>query len=372
MANYNLSANMNLPIPVVGVDPGPDWANNINASLTTLDLHNHTGGLGTLVPVSGLSINADLPMNFNNLIGTNSVRFSSSSFSPTFPNIGCIYISGSNLFYNDLDGNQIAITAGGNVAGTPGSISGLTSPAGASYNSGDATFIFQSAASTAANLDCSSILMRNLISGSNAVTLEPPATIATNYTITLPTLPTSQQVVTLDSSGNLSANYSVDNITIDINSSSQFEVKTSGVTQTQLYTRGRNTSGGVYISASSGTVVGGTGGAGSSPITNMTVSFTTTGRPVMLSIQPATGSIGNIFQNGGTSLVTASWLRDSSVSIMIWTIQNAANNETSAPTFLFCDTGVTAGSHTWQFCMGSNNTAGFTVNNMTVVAYELN
>ena len=46
MANVTLSPNMNLPVPVVGQDPGPDWANNINSSLGILDQHDHTPGKG--------------------------------------------------------------------------------------------------------------------------------------------------------------------------------------------------------------------------------------------------------------------------------------------------------------------------------------
>ena len=75
MADVILSPNMNLPVPVVGQDPGPDWANNINASLGILDQHDHSNGEGVPVTPAGLNINTDLPINGNNLTLVNSVRF---------------------------------------------------------------------------------------------------------------------------------------------------------------------------------------------------------------------------------------------------------------------------------------------------------
>ena len=75
MSNTTISPNMGLPVPVVGTDPGPDWANNINACLSVIDQHNHTSGQGVPIPSAGLNINSDLPFNNNNGISYRSVRF---------------------------------------------------------------------------------------------------------------------------------------------------------------------------------------------------------------------------------------------------------------------------------------------------------
>ena len=48
------SPNMLLTLSSVGVDSGLSWENNLNASLTLVDSHNHTAGQGNQIPPSGL------------------------------------------------------------------------------------------------------------------------------------------------------------------------------------------------------------------------------------------------------------------------------------------------------------------------------
>jgi hypothetical protein len=55
MPNTTTSPLMGMPVPVVGTDPGPDWANNLNACLSIIDGHNHTTGEGAPIPFAGLS-----------------------------------------------------------------------------------------------------------------------------------------------------------------------------------------------------------------------------------------------------------------------------------------------------------------------------
>ena len=69
------SLDMNLPIPVVGVDPGPDWALNINSCLTIIDSHDHSCGKGVQITPNGLNINSTLTVNGNDVINFRSVRF---------------------------------------------------------------------------------------------------------------------------------------------------------------------------------------------------------------------------------------------------------------------------------------------------------
>lgn len=64
MANTTTSPNMGMPVPVVGTDPGPDWANNINACLSIIDSHNHSTGQGA--PVTGPIIGSTID---NSIIG---------------------------------------------------------------------------------------------------------------------------------------------------------------------------------------------------------------------------------------------------------------------------------------------------------------
>lgn len=333
MPDTNPSANMNLPVPIVGVDPGPQYATDLNSCLTIIDSHNHSAGSGVQITPNGLSINIDLPFGTNNATELRSVRFTSQLTPIATPSdLGCLYESGVDLYYNDGNGNQIQITSGGAVAGTPGSISGLISPASASYSSGPGTFIFESAAATPGNLDAASVTIREQVASPNGITIASPAALGSNYTITLPSaLPASQKFVTLDNSGNMSAPWAVDNSTIEV-SSNTVQVKSAGITQTQLANNSvgtaqiidQNVTQAKLAPRSTGTTVGAGGVAISNScgvfstnsgtpvlITNFTITITTTGRPVMLKLIDD-GSGTNPSQVGGSSVLSTTlnpWIR---------------------------------------------------------------
>ncbi len=211
-----ISPNMSLILPGVGQTLSPTWATDLNNSLTIIDQHNHTAGYGVPVPSSGLNINADLSMNSNNLIAIKSSRYAAQSILAGPSDLNCVFVNGVDLYYNDGVGNHVRITQSGGVAGTPGSISNLTSPASASYVAGNQTFVWQSAANTPANMDNASIILRNLVANSFGLTLAPPNAMGADYNLTLPTLPASQKIMTLDASGNMSAPYTIDGVTLEI------------------------------------------------------------------------------------------------------------------------------------------------------------
>lgn len=213
MGTSFLTPNMNLTVPVPGQEPGPNWANDLNNSLAVIDAHNHSPGSGVQINPAGININSDLTWNNSyNAIALRSVRFfpQVTPISASPPDLGCLYESGVDLYYNDGSGNQIRITQSGSVSGASGTITGLPSgTASAAYNSGSGTFIFQQATSTAANLDVASVAIR--YPGSyptptgNYVQLQAPSSLASGYSITLPALPGSTSLVSLSSAGILSA-----------------------------------------------------------------------------------------------------------------------------------------------------------------------
>lgn len=294
------SANMGLVIPGVGVTTGPQWASDINASLNIIDAHDHSAGRGVQVTPSGLNISSDLSIGGNNLTNIRAVRMGTQSgVLNGASDLGELYNNQGNLFYADGNGNQVQITLNGSVAGATGSISGLNSPASASYNSGSQTFIWQSGSNTAANMDAGSLLMRNITANSKALTLSPPAAMGSNYSVTLPTLPASQKIMTLDASGNMSAPYTVDNSTLDI-SSNLLEVAASGVGTTQI-ANGAVTQGKLASKTStSSSSVSGFSGSSSSFVTLASVTYTSTGRPAIVSLQ--------------STVITNSYIRVSGVS----------------------------------------------------------
>lgn len=208
MADTLLSPNMSLPVPVVGVDPGPDFATNINTCLSLLDSHNHAPGSGIQIDPTGININADLQMNSNNLIGARTARFTSQSTVLSLPaDLSCLYAVLGDLYFNDGLGNQIRLTQSGSIVGTAGSITGLASPASASYVAANSTFVWQSGTNIPANLDAGSVILRKVSVNSPGITLSVPSAISTDYNVILPPLPAADSFMCIDQSGNITAPY---------------------------------------------------------------------------------------------------------------------------------------------------------------------
>jgi microcystin-dependent protein len=225
MANTTTSPYMSLPVPVAGIDPGPQFALDVNSCMSIIDQHDHTPGHGVLITPGGMNINSDLTFNDNNLTSARAIRFQSQSvpIPPSGLDIGELYEAGVDLYFNDGAGNQIRITQSGGVVGTPGSITGLTPPASASYVSANSTFVFQSAANTPANIDCGFIILRDNVANSPSCTVYPP-TMATNQVLTLPLTNTTGQTAIMTMSTADAMGYAVlDNSTI---------INTSGVIST--------------------------------------------------------------------------------------------------------------------------------------------
>ena len=142
----------------------------------------------------------------NNLIQVKTVRFNAQGtpITASSPNLGCLYVSGVDLYYNDESGNQVRLTQAGAVSGTPGNIANLTSPASATFVSVGGTFVWQSAANTAATMDMGSIVIRDLTASANGVTIAAPLSLAAPYTLYLPAaLPASNSFVTVSTAGAL-------------------------------------------------------------------------------------------------------------------------------------------------------------------------
>jgi hypothetical protein len=212
---------MGLVIPTVGQEPGPAYANDVNASLSLIDTHDHSSGKGVPVTPAGLSITNDLSFLSNNATALRSSRFTAQG-SPLAlsTDVGCLYVSGVDLYFNDVSGHQIRITTGGSVNGAVGNVTNLISPAALTYVPATPAFVFTSNSNTSANLDGGSLTIRNNTFGATGITLAPPASVPASYSLTLPSaLPASQKLATIDNSGNIAASIWVDNATIQVTSS---------------------------------------------------------------------------------------------------------------------------------------------------------
>lgn len=194
--------NMGLIVPGVGSEAGPDYAIEINNDLNIVDVHDHSPGSGVPITPSGLNINAELTFNNQSATSLASLTLVPQTITPV--SISTLYNSGGDLFFIDGLGNNIPITSLGSVAGTPGSIANLVSPASASYVAISQKFVWQSGANTAADMDFGAAIMRNLSPNSTySLTLQPPAALSNDYVITLPTQPTVTSFLTMDNAGNI-------------------------------------------------------------------------------------------------------------------------------------------------------------------------
>lgn len=314
-----LSVNMSLPIPVVGVDLGPDYALNIDSCLAILDQHDHSNGSGVPITPTGLNINTDIPFLNNSATQVFSIDFNSQPSALTGTNF--ISMIGGNLYVNDGSGNQIPITSAGGVAGSPGSIGSLTAPAAATYNSGSKTFSWTSGSSKAAAMDGGAITIRETdVASAPGITIASPSPLTTDYELILPlALPlTGIEVLTLSTSGNL-ASITYDDIGEDMSSiganaiaATMTSAGANAIENSRTSSTGTTAGlGGIAVSASSGSA------QTSSLIfqTVLTCTLTTAGRSVSLMCQPDGGTLpaelGATTSGSGQPGAQFRWLRGS-------------------------------------------------------------
>lgn len=209
MSNTTIEPLMNLIIPTVGVDPGPDYANNQNQDLLIIAGHDHSPGSGVQVTPAGMDISTNLNFQNNSLYNVYSVIFSSPA--PT-TGLTTLYTDNqtgggiTDLFFNDGAGNVIALTKAGAVNATIASIPGE------SFSGGTFTWKQGAGSTTPANFDIGSVTIRpNIASTTFGVVLGPPGSISSQYNVQLPIVPGMTSIMQLDTSGNMLATLVVDN-----------------------------------------------------------------------------------------------------------------------------------------------------------------
>lgn len=176
--------NMGLILPVIGTDSGLVWEQDVNANSSTLDQHNHSPGNGAPISSSGISVTSDFPFNGNNLTLVGSVGFSPQVSPLTGTTL--LYVSGADLYYNDLSGAQIQITAGHSLNAVSSGIS--SGSAAASFVSSILTVV--QSPGVAAAIDAATYILR--YNGSypspsgNFIALEAPSSLSGGYAFTFP------------------------------------------------------------------------------------------------------------------------------------------------------------------------------------------
>lgn len=362
MSNTTLSTNMNLPVPSVGIDPGPQWGSDLNACLTLIDAHNHSLGSGVQITPSGLNINADLPFGGNNATTLKEVRFSNQTAAITSasPDISALYSvgSGGDLYYNDSAGHQIQITNAGSVSGSTGTITGLPSgTAGAAFAS--STFKFTSATLTAANVDGRNMILRNSTASSKGLTLQPPTAMGSDYSLTLPSVPAQTNVMSLDNTGAMSS------VTFDAVGTTMTSVGANAIATSMTRSTGTSV-------AANGVAIGSGSGAYSSTGVSYSVidtcTIVTSGRPVALQLI-AYSTSGQAFLLSGHS-ANIKFRRDST-DVAIHAFQTGAVSAYFPVSAFSHIDAVGAGTYVYTAQGNSDTASVLGVTNAKIVAFEL-
>jgi hypothetical protein len=377
--------NMNLTLPIVNVTPGPQYANQEVSCFTLIDEHDHTANKGVAIPTNGLNINGNLPMNNFGLTDTSRVTFTSQLSTPTNQSV---YVSGVDLYYVDGGGNNVRITQSGSVTGATGTITGLPSTppksASAAFVDADNSFKFQSDSNIAAIIDCRDLWLRNSTASSYKMVVSVPS-LGADTSIVLPARPGSTNILTMDSTGNMVANYIVDNSTIEV-SSNTLQVKTitasnianATITQTQMannsigtsqiinanVTRAKLAAVGEQISSNSGTFT--TTNAVATDVTNLTVTITTTGRPVMLMLL---GGTLRITGTSGTEWATVGLIRDVVNTVTSYTF--GLNDIRVPASSVNAVDVIAAGTYTYKVTLQTILSCPASVISARLLAYEL-
>ena len=310
MSDFILSSNMNLPIPIVGITSGPNYAIYLDSCLNRVDGHTHLTGSGVPITPAALNINSAVDMLGWSLINTEAVEFSLQTSSPS--NSSIFSKTDGNLYFTNSTGGVVQITNGLQVnASSSGIISGTASAAFSSN-----VLVVNEATSTPANIQAGSILIGNNLINSNFVTLSAPSALGSGYTLVLPAIPAQKNVMTLDASGNMSSitydqvGQSMTSVGADAIGSSMSSVGANAIGSSM------SSAGADAIAASRTRAVAATVGVGGVAISSAitfsnssteygsspeAVTITTSGRPVYIGLTYG-GYISNSFGYGSLAL----------------------------------------------------------------------
>lgn len=387
-----LTPNMSLLGISIGIDSGITIEQNSNSNTAILDQHNHTAGSGVQIPPAGLNINSNLTFNGN---GATNLGFANLSTLLSAPSTNVsLFSQGVDLYFLDGNGNSIQMTAAGSVLATSSGISSGT--ASASFSS--SVLVVDSAPSTPGNIQVGSVLLGNSVVNSKFLTLSPPGSMAANFTLTLPSIPSSQSLLTIDTSGNIAPYVSVSggipgsaianqtitatNIANQTITATQIanatitaaQIANQTITATQIanntITRAQEAAVGQQVSSSCGGY--GIVATTYTNVTNLTVTLTSTGRPVILALISDGSANESELSIPEGRMVNMRLLIDSALAASWqYTVAVGSNAIVTQPSIwhmLF----PASGSHTYVIQANSNTTTGAAVlGYYQLVAYEL-
>lgn len=362
--------NMLLNLPIPTQELGPQYALDNNLAFGQVDTHNHTSGQGVPVPTAGLNINADLALNGFNLLGARSYRMASQASPLALPgDVATLYVSGGNLYYNNLSGSQVQITVGSTLnAGSIGGFGGNYGVGGsiANYNSSTTQYIFTSDGSDLANVAVGELSIYKTGTSAHSVNLISP-TLAASYSLTLPNAIASGANSFLVSDGSGNVTYVTLGTGLAV---------TSGVLNATTAAVGTP-----VVSSSTGTF--NNSGGGLVAVTNATVTITTTGNAVMLMLQPdgtSNVSLLVVANTSGAGFSDANWYWYRGGSAISSTLLNTEINSGTIQQIIvppgclnYLDTSVigSPGTYTYALYNNANSNQISECHYCKVIAFEL-
>lgn len=372
-----LTPYMNLTLPIPTEELGPDWATELNSALATVDSHSHVPGQGVQIPVNGLNINADFPLNSFNLTLARSLRMVNAA-SPLglASDVTCLYAAGGDLWYNNANGQQVKVTSGSTInvssTGTIGGDYGSPGvPAAVDYFITPAnTYYFYQDTNQYAPIAVGPVTISGTSASANGITLFVSPSLSTPFSIQLPTaLPSTQKFMTLDAGGNIEASWVPDNSTI-VSSGNVVRVPTSGITTAQIadnsVTRVKIVQSAQQISSSCGTFSSGS----ASDITNLSITYSTNGNPVFIGMISDGTSGGYIrLNNAGGNLVNINLKRNGSTIAFNRFESSGPTIAWPASSVYFIDT-PSAGTYTYTWQADPQNSS-WSIVNVKMVVYEI-
>lgn len=370
---------MFMDLPVVSVTTGPEWATMLSDALSeVVDSHDHTSGKGVPIPSAGFNIDADLDFQQWSAINLVSSQYVSQTEAPDGSNL--TYFLSGDLYVIDGSGRSVRITENGAIsAASFGGITGLVSPASASFATDTFTWLYDT--DKYALMATGPLVIRRTGETSPfPVILTPPASMPSpGYTLTFPSaLSASNTYLLVNASGAMS--FSTTAVVASVNSAA---IDTDAVTTDKIaalqVTRAKQAAVGQQISSSSSTYT--TSSASFTAITNLSVTITTTGRPVVVGTRSANALGASFFSYTAGPLASERTatirLRDTSggVSYLSEVVVKLENNSIAyAPsTILSGILSLSAGTYT--LVVDAECTSGtsptFSAFNVALFAYEL-
>jgi hypothetical protein len=182
---------MGLITPTLGGDSG-SWDDKINACFALVDAHDHTSGKGTLVPVAGLDIDADLAMAGFAVTGIASLGFNAVAALVSGSKRLFVSSADNELYWRTNAGTNVKLTDGTSINTTlVGGIVGDYSSVGAEVAYDDAndryTFKQQGSPKTWARMSSGDVrLFETGTSESVYVGMAAPSGLAASYDLIWP------------------------------------------------------------------------------------------------------------------------------------------------------------------------------------------